>query len=103
MRRYELAANLILLSPMILFLGIALVIWWPINYIVMGALYATGLIDLVYAKLPLLRHHVFNTIGPSHIPRKRRDAYYRGYHRIGLGMAFNLLVVVYYCVVAPPQ
>jgi hypothetical protein len=102
MRRYELAANLVFLSPMILFLGLALVIWSPINYIIIGTLYACGLIDLVYAKLPLLRHHVFNTFGPSHIPRKRRDAYFRGYRRIGLGIAFNLLVVLYYCVTGPP-
>ncbi len=102
MRRYELAANLIVLSPIVLVLGFAFATWWPINYIIMGALYACGLIDLVYAKLPLLRHRVFNTFGPSHIPRKRRDAYFRGYQRLGLGMAFNFLVVVYYCVMAPP-
>ncbi|WP_145081502.1 hypothetical protein [Aureliella helgolandensis] len=98
MRRHELWANLILLSPMIFGLGMLLVVIWPINYIVMGALYAIGLVDLVYAKLPLFRHGVLTTFGPSHIPRKRRLAYFRGYTRIALGTAFNLLVVLYYLV-----
>lgn len=75
-----------------------LVVVWPINYIVISALYAFGLVDLSYAKLPLLRHGVLNTFGPSHIPRQRRAAYSRGYKRIGLGVAFNLLVVAYYLV-----
>ena len=68
----------------------------------MAVLYGCGFIDLVYAKLPLLRHHVLITFGPSHIPRKRRDAYFRGYRRIGLGMAFNLLVAIYCCVTKQP-
>ena len=63
-------------------------------------LYAIGLADLVYAKLPSFRHGVLTTFGPSHIPRKRRLAYYRGYTRIAFGAAFNLLVVLYYSVVA---
>lgn len=83
---------------MVLGLGVLLVVIWPINYIVMGTLYATGIADLVYAKLPLFRHSVLTTFGPSHIPRKRRLAYYRGYTRIALGAAFNLLVVLYYSV-----
>ena len=100
MRRHEIWANLIFLSPLIFGLGLLLVVTWPINYIVMGALYAIGLADLVYAKLPLFRHGVLTTFGPSHIPRKRRLAYYRGYTRIAFGAAFNLLVVLYYSVVA---
>lgn len=102
MRKYELAANVISLSPIVVFFGFLLVTWWPINCIIMGALYACGLTDLVYAKLPLLRHRVLNTFGPTHIPRKRRASYFRGYQRIALGMALNLLVVVYYAAMAPP-
>lgn len=100
MRRSELAGNLIFLSPILIAMAFGLAAWWPINYVIMGVLYACGLIDLVYAKLPLLRHRIFNTFGPSHIPRKRREAYWRGYRRIAIGTAFNLLVVAYYYMMA---
>ena len=96
MRRHELWANLVFLLPMIFGLGMLLVVVWPINYVVMCTLYALGIADLAYAKLPLLRRGVLMTFGPSHITRKRRPAYYRGYKRIALGMAFNVLVVLYY-------
>ena len=101
MRRYELAANLAFNVPIVLGFGFAVAMWWPVNYVILVAIYASGLIDLVYAKTPLLRYGVLNTFGPSHIPRKRRDAYFRGYRRIGIGIAFNLLVAVCNCVMSP--
>ena len=94
MRKHELTANVLFLLPIITMLGFLLVTLWPINVVIMLALYAFGLADLVYAKLPLLRHRVFNSFGPSHIPTPRRDAYFRGYKRIALGMAVNVLMLV---------
>ena len=102
LRRHELAANFLFLAPILFGIAFALAACWPVNYIILVAIYACGLIDLGYAKMPLLRHGVLNTFGPSHIPRKRREAYFRGYRRITVGIAFNLLVVVAYSVLAPP-
>ncbi len=96
MRRHELAANAALHLPLIIVLGFLLLTLWPVNLVVMLTLYACGLIDLVYAKLPLFRHCVFNSFGPSHIPVQRRDAYFRGYKRIAFGMAVNVLILIYY-------
>ena len=95
MRKHELTANAILHLPIIMGLCFLLVTLWPVNLAVMITLYACGLVDLVYAKLPLFRHHVFNSFGPSCIPRQRRDAYFRGYKRIAFGMVVNVLVLIH--------
>ena len=94
MRKYELTANLILASPIILALGIFVLLSWPLNAMIMGGLYLCGLCDLIYAKQPLWRHHVFNSFGPTHIPKRRRAAYYRGYRRIAFGVILNVVVVI---------
>ena len=94
MRKYELAVNLFLYAPIFIGVGIVLATW-PINVVVMFALYICGLIDLCYAKLPLYRHRVFTSFGPSHLPTQRRDAYFRGYRRIALGMVFNVLALAH--------
>ena len=65
MRKYELTANLILASPIILALGTFVLLSWPLNAMIMGGLYLCGLCDLIYAKQPLWRHHVFNSFGPT--------------------------------------
>ena len=96
MRKHELIANAVFLLPIVMSLGFLLVTLWPVNLVVMITLYVFGLVDLVYAKLPLFRHGVFNSFGPSYIPRQRRDAYFRGYKRIAFGMAFNVLVLIHY-------
>ena len=96
MRKHELIANAVFLLPIVMGLGFLLVTLWPVTLVVMITLYVCGLVDLVYAKLPLFRHRVFNSFGPSYIPRQRRDAYFRGYKRIAFGMAFNVLVLIYY-------
>ena len=98
MRKHELTANAILHLPLIIGLGFLLVTLWPINLVVIFTLYACGLADLVYAKLPLFRHHVFNSFGPTHIPKQRRDAYFRGYKRIAFGMAVNVLIRAWYSI-----
>lgn len=96
MRKHELIANAVFLLPIVMGLGFLLVTLWPVNLVVMITLYVCGLVDLVYAKLPLFRHGVFNSFGPSYTPRQRRDAYFRGYKRIAFGMAFNVLVLIHY-------
>jgi uncharacterized membrane protein SpoIIM required for sporulation len=95
LRRHELTANAIIHFPLIVLLGMLLFGTYPVNIAVILILYLCGLIDLIYSKLPLFRHRVFNSIGPRHIPKKRREAYFRGYIRIALGAAFNLLVTVH--------
>ncbi len=95
MRKHELAGNLVLLLPMIILVGLVLTTLWPVTVVVVFALYVCGLIDLLYAKMPLFRHRVFTSFGPSHIPTQRRDAYFRGYKRIALGMACNVLALVH--------
>ena len=96
MRKHELTANAILQLPIIIGFGFLLVTLWPVNLVVIFTLYACGLVDLVYAKVPLFRHHVFNSFGPSYVPTQRRDAYFRGYKRIVFGMAFNVLVLIHF-------
>jgi hypothetical protein len=100
MRRHELTANLILHLPLIVLLGMVVVAAHPVNMVVLFVLYISGLADLVYSKLPLFRHRVFCSFGPAHIPSKQRDAYFRGYKRLALGAAFNLLMLVNYSVAA---
>lgn len=96
MRRYELTVNAVLFLPMIIMCGVVLVTLWPLNVVIMFALYASGLCDLIYAKLPLFRHRIFNSFGPSHLPTRRRDAYYRGYRRVALGATLNVLVLTHH-------
>jgi hypothetical protein len=100
MRRHELVANAIIHFPLIVIAGMFLVAMYPANLVLMFLLYVCGVIDLVYAKMPLLRHRVFASFGPSQIPAGRRDAYFRGYKRLLLGAAFNVLVLVHYAVMA---
>ncbi len=99
MRRHELTANLIPHLPFIVLYGMLLVTAYPVNIAIILLLYVCGLIDLVHSKLPLFRHRVLNSFGPSHIPTKRRDTYFRGYKRIALGAAFNFLALVHYSMV----
>ncbi len=96
MRRYELAVNVIACLPMIIGCGLVLLTLWPLNLLAMLALYACGMLDLTYAKMPLLRHGVYASFGPSPIPRRRRQAYRRGYKRIVLGIGLNMILLVYY-------
>lgn len=96
MRRYELAVNAIAFLPMIIGCGLALLMLWPLNLLAMLTLYTCGLLDLAYAKRPLLRHGVYASFGPSLIPRRRRVAYRRGYKRIVLGIGLNTLLLLYY-------
>ncbi len=96
MRRYELAVNAIAFLPMIIGCGLALLMLWPLNLLAMLTLYTCGLLDLTYAKMPLLRHGVYASFGPSLIPRRRRQAYRRGYKRIVLGLGLNMILLVYY-------
>jgi hypothetical protein len=95
MRKHELTINAFLFLPIIIMFGFLLVTLWPINIMIMLAFYGCGLCDLVYAKLPLYRHHIFSSFGPSHIPTGRRDAYYRGYKRVALGATLNVLILIH--------
>lgn len=94
MRKLELTVNVVLLLPMFIWIGFVLATLWPANVVAMLGLYACGLTDLVYAKLPLFRRRILGSFGPSLIPAQRRDAYYRGYRRIALGMALNVVALL---------
>lgn len=94
MRKNEVTANVILALPLILALVVVVLLSWPLNAMVMGGLYLCGLCDLMYAKQPLWRHHIFNSFGPTLIPMRRRAAYFRGYKRIAFGVILNVLIVI---------
>lgn len=95
MRKLELAVNLVLVLPILVGVGFVLVTLWPAGVVVMLGLYACGLIDLAYAKLPLFHHGVLTSFGPSLIPSQRREAYYRGYRRTALGIVLNVLTLLH--------
>ena len=96
MRKHELAANLIIHVPILMLLGIAIATAWPFNFAIVAVIYACGVIDLAYAKLPQIRHGIPNSFGPSLIPMKRRPAYFRAYRRLAFGFALHCLVLVHY-------
>ena len=102
MRKYELAVNLIFHLPILLLLGIAIATAWPFNFAIVAVIYACGVIDLTYAKMPQIRHGILNSFGPSLIPTKRRLTYFRAYRRLAFGFAFHCLVLVHYFVVIAP-
>jgi hypothetical protein len=94
MRRYELAANAILLLPIIITIGLCCMMTWPINIVLIATCNIIGLTDLVYAKYPLISRGVFCSFGPKLIPVERRWAYFAGYKFIGIGCALNALVLL---------
>jgi hypothetical protein len=102
MRKHELAANLILHLPILVLLGIVIATAWPFNLAIVAMVYACGVIDLTYAKMPQIRHGILNSFGPSLIPTKRRPAYFRAYRRLAFGFAFHCLVLVHYFFVVAP-
>ena len=102
MRKYELAVNLIFHLPILLLFGITIATAWPFNFAIVAVIYACGIIDLTYAKMPQIRHGILNSFGPSLIPTKRRLAYFRAYRRLAFGFAFHFLVLVHYFVVIAP-
>ena len=94
MRRYELAVNAILHLPIIIVVGLFCAMTWPLNIALIAICYMVGLTDLVYAKLPLIRHGVYCSFGPNLIPEQRRWAYFAGYKFIGIGCALNAFVLL---------
>jgi hypothetical protein len=63
--------------------------------VVILGLYACGLIDLLYAKLPLIDYRVSIRLG-LRLFQRNDDARACGYKRIGLGFAFNCLSLVHH-------
>ena len=94
MRRYELAVNAIIHLPIIFMIGLFCAMTWPMNIALIAICYTIGLTDLIYAKLPLIRHGVYCSFGPKHIPEQRRWAYFAAYKFIGLGCALNALILL---------
>lgn len=102
MRKYELAANLIFQLPLLTILGVAIATAWPLNFAIVVVIYACGVIDLAYAKMPQIRHGIINSFGPSLIPTERRSAYFRAYRRLTFGFAIHCLALVHYFVMIAP-
>ncbi|TWT47995.1 hypothetical protein Pla22_49950 [Rubripirellula amarantea] len=102
MRRYELAANAIIHFPILLIFGIAIATAWPLNLWIVAFIYACGVIDLAYAKLPQIRQGILASFGPSLVPAERRSSYYRAYRRLGFAFGLHCLVLVHYFVVVTP-
>jgi hypothetical protein len=102
-KKLELTINLFFALPVFIWIGVVLVTLWPANVVVMFGLYTCGLVDVAYAKLPLFRRRVLTSFGPSRIPTQRREAYYRGYRRIALGMALNVLALLHFSILDAVQ
>ena len=98
MRRAELAANLIFLSPILAGMLTICLLATPLNIFAALTCYAIGLNSLIHAKLSLFRQGVWLSFGPQRLTQEYRRSYWMGYACIGLGvfintMALRLLVI----------
>lgn len=94
MRHYEFRANMILQLPLLILIGLFCMVTWPISIAVASLCTTIGLIDLIYAKIPLIRQGIICSFGPQHIPAERQWAYIAGYKYICLGIAVDLITVL---------
>ncbi len=93
MRKHEAAVNILLHLPLLLMLTLAIVMTPPVAIAAASVLFACGVADLMYAKLPQICRGILMSFGPSEIPLARRDAYFRAYRRIALGSIFQIAVL----------
>ncbi len=93
MRKLEFAVNLVFLSPMLVGILLVCLFSTPLNIGVVCLCYAIGLAALVRAKLPLFRHNVWVSFGPSRISPELRRAYWTGYAFVIIGAFLNLVVL----------
>jgi hypothetical protein len=91
MRRAELAANLIFLSPILTATLMTCVLATPLNIFVALGCYTLGLLSLVQAKLSLFRQGVWVSFGPSRMGPQFRRSYWIGYALIAVGVFINIV------------
>jgi hypothetical protein len=94
MRKAELAANLIFLSPFLAGILIACLLTTPLNIFAALACYALGLTSLIHAKLSLFRQGVWLSFGPSRLTQEYRRSYWIGYAFIALGVFINTVALL---------
>lgn len=94
MRRAEIAANLILHSPILAGILITCFLAIPLNLFAACICYAIGLTSLVHAKLSLFRQGVWLSFGPQRLSQEYRRSYWIGYTFIALGMVINIVALL---------
>lgn len=94
MRRAELAANLIFLSPILAGILIACLLATPLNIFAALVCYAIGLASLIHAKLSLFRQSVWLSFGPQRLAQEYRRSYWIGYAFIALGVFINTVALL---------
>lgn len=94
MRRVELAANLIFLSPILAAILMACVLATPLNIFVALGCYTLGLLSLVQAKLSLFRQGILVSFGPLRMAPQFRRSYWIGYAFIAVGMLINIVALL---------
>ncbi|QDV12816.1 hypothetical protein CA51_27020 [Rosistilla oblonga] len=95
MQKHEAAVNILLHLPLLLMLALAIVKTPPVAIAVATVLFACGVADLMYAKLPQMRRGILISFGPSEIPLVRRDAYFRAYRSIMIGSVLQIAVITH--------
>jgi hypothetical protein len=94
MRRTELAANLIFVSPILAAILMTCVLATPLNIFIALFCYTLGLLSLVHAKVSLLRQGVWVSFGPSRMAPQFRRSYWLGYAFIAVGVFINILTLL---------
>jgi hypothetical protein len=94
MRRAELAANVIFLSPILAGMLIACLLATPLNILAALTCYAMGLTFLIHAKLSLFRKGVWLSLGPSRMTQEYRRSYWIGYAFIAVGVLINTVALL---------
>ncbi len=93
MRKFELAANLVFLSPILVGILLVCLFSTPLNIGVVCLCYAIGFAAIVRAKLPLFRRNVWVSYGTTRLSPELRRAYWTGYAFIVIGVFLNLVVL----------
>jgi len=94
MRRTELAANVVFLSPILAAIVITCLLATPINIFAVLLCYALGLSSLLHAKLSLFRQGVWVSFGPSRLAQEYRRSYWTGYALIAVGVFVNIVALL---------
>jgi len=94
MRRTELAANLVFLSPILAAFAIMCLLTPPLNIFVALFCYALGLLSLLHAKLSLFRQGVWVSSGPSRLAPEYRRSYWIAYALLAVGVFINIVALL---------
>jgi hypothetical protein len=94
MRKLELAANLVFLSPFILGLVGACLFFTPLNIIVACISYLIGLHWLVQAKMSLFRQGIWFSFGPARLGSEYRRTYWTSYAFLAAGVFINIVAIL---------